>query len=137
MKQEKSCGALIIDKSDASYKILLIQHKTGHWSFPKGHVEANETEHETASREVKEETGIDIDFLPDFRESISYSPARGVMKTVIYFLAKPLTYDCRPQLSELAATAWFSFEEAEKRITFPNDKSLFAKMKEYVARNNY
>ena len=61
---EKSCG-IVLFYSD---EFLIIQHSTesnelkGHWDFPKGHVEENETELETASRELKEETGIE-----DFR----------------------------------------------------------------------
>ena len=56
MKYEKSCGAIIFDKD----KILVIQQKEGHWGFPKGHVEEGETEVETAIREIKEETNLDV-----------------------------------------------------------------------------
>ena len=56
MKYEKSCGAIIIKEG----KVLLLQEVEGHWSFPKGHVENNETEIETVVREVKEETNLDI-----------------------------------------------------------------------------
>lgn len=56
MKYEKSCGAIVIEDG----KVLLVKHNAGHWDFPKGHVEEGETEFETAIREVKEETNIDI-----------------------------------------------------------------------------
>lgn len=36
-------------------------HGTGEWSFPGGHLEFGETVFETAQREVKEETNLDID----------------------------------------------------------------------------
>ena len=55
MKQEKSCGCIVLDKRT----VLLIKHNSGHWDFPKGHVEGEESEVETAIREVKEETGLD------------------------------------------------------------------------------
>ena len=51
-EREKSCGCIIINKN----KVLLIKQTKGHWGFPKGHVEKDETEIETAIREVKEET---------------------------------------------------------------------------------
>jgi len=54
---EKSCGCIIINNG----KVLLVKQTKGHWGFPKGHVEANETEEETAIREVKEELGITLD----------------------------------------------------------------------------
>ena len=56
MKHEKSCGCIIIEDK----KVLLIKQTNGIWGFPKGHVEKNETELQTAEREVKEETGLDI-----------------------------------------------------------------------------
>mgnify|MGYP004419555925 CR=1 FL=1 len=61
MNYEKSCGAIVYRKFHGNTEILLIRHiKSGYWSFPKGHVEGNETEAETAIREIKEETNIDV-----------------------------------------------------------------------------
>lgn len=56
MEKEKSCGCIVIDNN----KVLLVKHNAGHWDFPKGHVEKNETEEQTALREVKEETNLDV-----------------------------------------------------------------------------
>ena len=59
MQYEKSCGAIIYRKFHGNTELLLIKHANGgHWSFPKGHVENNETEEETAKREIFEEIGI-------------------------------------------------------------------------------
>ena len=60
MKFEKSCGAIVLDEN----KVLVVTHQAGHTDFPKGHMEGNEIEEETAIREVKEETNIDIELLP-------------------------------------------------------------------------
>jgi len=67
MMHEKSCGAIVYRKSHGNIEILLIKHvNSGHWSFPKGHVEGSETEIETAKREIKEETAIDVMIDPTF-----------------------------------------------------------------------
>ena len=63
MKYEKSCGAIVLDGG----KILVIQQAEGHWGFPKGHVEAGETEVQTAIREIKEETNYDVEVNENFR----------------------------------------------------------------------
>ena len=54
MLHEKSCGAIVYRKYHGNTEILLIKHiNSGHWSFPKrGHVEGDETEEETAKREI-------------------------------------------------------------------------------------
>ena len=57
LKKEKACGCIIIENG----QVLLIQQTEGHWGFPKGHVEEGETELETAIREVKEETNLDVE----------------------------------------------------------------------------
>ena len=44
MRKEKSCGALVVRMGNDEPEILLIKHNGGHWAFPKGHVEAGETE---------------------------------------------------------------------------------------------
>ena len=97
MLHEKSCGAIVYRKSHGNTEILLIKHvNSGHWSFPKGHVEGNETELETAQREIKEETGIDVILDPTFRETVSYSPKKDTHKIVVYFLAKAKNFDFIP-----------------------------------------
>lgn len=81
MQHEKSCGAIVYRKSHGNTEILLIKHiNSGHWSFPKGHMEAGETEIETAIREIKEETSVDVMIDPTFRETVSYFPKRDTQK---------------------------------------------------------
>jgi 8-oxo-dGTP pyrophosphatase MutT (NUDIX family) len=47
-------------------KVLLVKHKKiGLWLPPGGHIENNETPGEAAVREVKEETGFDIELKPE------------------------------------------------------------------------
>ena len=125
MKREKSCGALVFRKTDRSYDLILLRHRFGgHWSFPKGHVEQGENEHQTAMREVKEETGVSIAIQDGFRESVEYFPKPGVKKQVVYFLGKALDEKLTPQEDEISEVRWVSIEEAGGMVTFSNDKRL-------------
>ena len=88
---EKSCGAIVFTKDAESIKYVIIESKEGVFGFPKGHVEKNETEIETARREVLEETGLRVEFLEDFQMEDSYSFQRNGetrIKHIVYFLAK-------------------------------------------------
>ena len=84
MKKEKSCGAFIIRDG----KVLLQKENKGHWGMPKGHVEDGETEVETAIREVKEETNLDITLNESKRYEITYIVDNEIEKTAVYFVAK-------------------------------------------------
>lgn len=124
MKQEKSCGAVIMNAWRRDYKVLLIHQVQGHWCFPKGHVEKDETELETAKREIREETGLKVKFINGFRHTLSYSPAPGIHKDVIYFLAVEKGGHMKIQEEELQGMDWVTPQEAMTRITFENDRVL-------------
>ncbi len=130
MRKEKSCGAIVYRKFHGNTEILLIKHiNSGHWSFPKGHVEPGETEVETAYREVMEETGIDILLYPTFRETVTYYPKRDIFKEVVYFLAKAKNYDFVPQEDEIAEIRWAEIDLAIQLLTYENDKAIVQKAK--------
>lgn len=112
-------------KNDGAYDLVLLRHKFGgHWSFPKGHVEQGENEHQTALREVREETGLTIRLLDGFRESVEYFPKPGVKKQVVYFLGKALGEVLIPQEEEISEVHWIPIDKAAEMVTFANDKRL-------------
>ncbi|MDY3988141.1 MAG: NUDIX domain-containing protein [Massilioclostridium sp.] len=133
MVYEKSCGAIVFRKFHGNVELLLIKHANGgHWSFPKGHVEQGESEVETAMREIKEETGIDVIVDPTFREVVSYSPKREIMKDVIYFIAKAKTHDYVPQEEEISEIKWVELGRVHTLLTYDNDKQLVNKAKPFL-----
>ncbi len=126
MKQEKSCGCIIInDKKE----VLLVHHNKGHWDFPKGHVEEGETEVETAIREVKEETNIDVEVNENYRYTTEYSPQEDVMKEVVYFLAKNINDKRNAQLEEVSEVKWFKLDDAVEKITYNTSKEILLRLK--------
>lgn len=133
MKQEKSCGAVVFSKTGGTTKYLLIQHVNGgHWSFPKGHVEDGESESQTALREIQEETGLTVELDTGFCWVNAYSPSEGVHKDVVYFVAQADDLNYKTQKEEILGAGWYSFDEAQKLITYPNDVSLFKEAVAYL-----
>ena len=99
---EKSCGGIIFYKTRQNTKILLVKNNNGrYWSFPKGHIEEGETEQETAIREIKEETGLDVTLVQGFREISEYSPFGKIRKRVVFFLARAFTDNVKIQEEEI------------------------------------
>ena len=128
MKKEKSCGAIVFYLKDNKEQILLIKHaNSGHWSFPKGHVEARETEVETALREIKEETGINVSIDTRFREVVTYSPKKDVLKDVVYFFATSEEYETFNQEEEVSDIKWVDLSSVVSCVSYKNDKALLRK----------
>ncbi|WP_028511256.1 NUDIX domain-containing protein [Ruminococcus sp. NK3A76] len=133
MLHEKSCGAIVYRKYHGNTEILLIKHvNSGHWSFPKGHVEGDETEVETAKREILEETGIEVNLDPTFRETVSYSPKKDTQKIVVYFVAKAKNTDYVPQEDEIAEIKWVEIDRAGSVLAYDNDRSIVNKAKKFI-----
>lgn len=123
MIREKSCGAVIYTVKDGQVLYLLEKMKKGHISLCKGHVEGAETERETASREILEETALTVRFLDGFRETIEYSPYPGCRKEVVFFLAKADHTRTVPQESEVREILWAAEEDAIRMLTHDSDKN--------------
>ena len=134
MKREKSCGALVYRITQSGQKeLLFIKHRHGtHWSFPKGHMEEGESEVQTALREVKEETGLDIDLDVYFRKSFEYSQTPNFKKMVVFFVGLATNDHVVRQEEEIGETRWIPLEQALAWVTFRNDKNLIRKAKKIL-----
>ena len=121
MINEKSCGCIIINSDN---KVLLVYEKgRDFWGFPKGHTEKDETEIETALREVKEEVGIDVKIDESIRYESKYS-FDNINKTVVFYKAIPVNENVLMQESEIEEYRWCSYDEAIKIIKYDNLKSI-------------
>ena len=132
--QEKSCGAVVHRERDGVREYLIIRHNGGHWSFPKGHVENDETEEETAKREILEETGLLTEIDTSFRCVVTYSPKNGVVKDVVFFLADVIGGTEHAQEEEIAQLEWFPFEKACEVVTFSTDTGVLEAAEEFIRK---
>ncbi len=124
MKYEKSCGAVIFDGD----KVLVIHQVKGHWGFPKGHVEEGETEVQTAIREIKEETNLDVEIDETHRYVERYSPEEGIEKDVVFFIAKKIGGEVRVQEEEVKDTEWLLPKDAMEKLTYETSKIILSKV---------
>ena len=133
LQETKSSGAIVYKVEGNEIKYLLIMLIRGNWGFPKGHFEGEETEKETAVREIFEETGLNVKFHDDFRETIQYFPAPFIFKTVIYFLAEAVTDNVKIQTDEVAEYRWVTYDEAAKLITYRLQKKILKKANDMLS----
>ncbi|MDO5737935.1 MAG: NUDIX domain-containing protein [Eubacteriales bacterium] len=123
--KEHSAGAVVFsDMPERKY--LVIRHKSGHWSFPKGHLEAGEDSLTAAHREILEETNLLVNFIDDFHRESHYFTRRG-LKLVDFYLAEARRPDkLRYQRAELCDARWLELSAAQKLLTFPEDRKILA-----------
>ena len=121
MNYEICCGSVVFNDN----KVLIIKHKYGHISFPKGHVEGNETEEETAIREVREETGIDIEIINDKKYYVQYENDNNSIEKVTYFIGKMIGGKLNPQLNEINSCFFEDENKVSDLITYDNDREMY------------
>jgi len=136
MGTEKSAGIVLFRNDSDKNEFLLLNYPQGHWDFVKGKIEQNETSHETALRETKEETGIsNIEFVNGFEESVEYDfrfKKENIHKKVIFFLAK--TNEKNIKLShEHNDYLWLEYNDALKKTTFENAKNVLTKANKFLS----
>lgn len=130
MKNEKACGAVI----EKDGKILLIYQNNGFWGFPKGHVERNETEAETATREIFEETGLWVELNEKNRFEFSYNiKNKNIHKTVVLFTAKVVD-DSRfkKQDEEISEMRWVKKNKVADILTYDDWKDVWRKIEKVI-----
>jgi 8-oxo-dGTP pyrophosphatase MutT (NUDIX family) len=128
MIREKSAGFILIsdDFHTSHYSVLLLHYRSGHWDFPKGNIETNETEMQAAIRELKEETDITIfRVIPNFRYTLGYKytkKSKLISKQVILFLASTKVKKVKIS-NEHIGYKWTRTNSSVDQLTYSNAKN--------------
>lgn len=131
-KKDSSYGIIPVRKEGSAWKVFLIhQYGSGgdvYWTFPKGHAEAGETKQQAALRELSEETGMLLQQMMTQKEYIqSYSFMYEdilIEKQVVYYIGVVSDPAYSIQEDEVKEAGWFSFSEAEERLSFEHARTM-------------
>ena len=142
MKKEWTASVYLIEDQ----KVLLIYHKKlQKWLPPGGHIEANETPGEAARREVREETGLEIEFYLQENISIEHWNAKSIERPYVCLLENIPSYHDLPShqhidfvyvarpINESSLSSfpyqWFSWEDL---IQLQPDQDIFQETLEVI-----
>lgn len=117
-------------------KVLLHKHpKLGKWLPPGGHLEPNETPPEAAKREVREETGLEIEFIEQENLKIDAYSCKSFERPFLCLLENVPAYKDKEahehmdfiylatpvELKEdLKGFQWYTYEELQHLELFPD-----------------
>lgn len=128
MTTERSAGFIIISDNlnGSPPSVLLLHYTSGHWDFPKGNIEIDETEMQAATRELKEETSIEtFTLIAGFRHILNYKYTRKsilISKQVTLFLASTKV-DKVIISHEHIGYQWAEINSAVNQLTYSNAKA--------------
>ena len=136
MQRETSCGAVVFTLCGGERRYVIVRGKKGFFGFPKGHMEAGETEQETALREIMEETGLSVQLIDGFRTEDEHPLIREgkpeTIKKIIYFAAVYENQETHAQESEITEIRLMTYEEAMKAFQFESSKRILAEANAFL-----
>ncbi|VYU65416.1 Diadenosine hexaphosphate hydrolase [Clostridium tertium] len=134
MKYEISSGAVVFTRKENNIYFAIVKSLEGYYGFPKGHIEANETEEEAALREIYEEIGVRAHIIKGFRTIDEYliPNKKDVIKRIIYFVAEYDKQKLCYQEDELEGAYLMKYEETMNVLQFDSSKRILKEAKTFI-----
>lgn len=137
-RSEESAGGVVFREGEEGPEIILVSRRDPKlFALPKGKPDPGESLHETATREVCEETGIAARILDDLGTvNYWYTDSEGVRveKTVYFFLMAPTGGDLGDHDHEFDDVGWYHLAEAQRLLTHQNQSHILHRAAELIAR---
>jgi len=122
-----SAGGVVHRSTDGQHEIVILHRRVPVlWALPKGTPDSGETLEETALRETREETGLEV-AIERRLGSIRYFFVRGSTrfhKTVHFFLMRPTGGRLEDHDAEFDEVAWVDLEEALAILNHATERSV-------------
>jgi 8-oxo-dGTP pyrophosphatase MutT (NUDIX family) len=122
-----SAGGVVHRSIDGRVQIALVHRRAPVlWALPKGTPDSGETIEETALRETREETGLEVE-IEERLQSIRYFFVRGTTrfhKTVHFFLMRPIGGSLDAHDAEFDEVRWTDLSEALAIMSHATERSV-------------
>jgi 8-oxo-dGTP pyrophosphatase MutT (NUDIX family) len=123
LAQVRAAGGVVRRAGPDGEEVLLVHRpKYDDWTFPKGKAQDDETDEETALREVEEETGLAC-VLGDELPTTQYRDSRDRSKVVRYWTMRVESGTFEPH-AEVDAIRWVTRAQAESSLTYSRDHDV-------------
>lgn len=153
--REISSGGVVLHRVDGRWHIAAIEPQRSPeemakrrskpvWALPKGLVDPGEKPDETASREIREEAGVEAELLTKLTD-IKYFYVRSwgdhakVFKIVSFYLFRYRSGtlgDIPPEMRvEVRNVAWVPLDEAPRRLSYSGEKKVAKLAQQWIAEH--
>jgi 8-oxo-dGTP pyrophosphatase MutT (NUDIX family) len=136
---EQSAGGVVVRGEDVAVIVPVKRDAEGRQvlALPKGHPDGDETPEEAATREVREEAGVDAKLVEELGE-VRYSYLRGgrrIEKVVRFFLFQYLGGDVTDHDHEIEDARWIPLTEAATALSYEGEREMIARALSRVAED--
>jgi 8-oxo-dGTP pyrophosphatase MutT (NUDIX family) len=121
VRNATAAGGVVFRRSGDELEVVLTGRASDQtWVFPKGTPDDGETTEETALREVREETGLDVEILRPIGTTEYWFavPGERVHKLVHFFLMRAIGGDVSRHDHEYDHVRWVPVHEARQLLSF-------------------
>jgi 8-oxo-dGTP diphosphatase len=119
-----AAGGVVWRRRDAALEVVLVHRpRYDDWTFPKGKLDAGETDEEAAKREVMEEASLPVNLGPEL-PSTTYLDKSGKHKRVRYWAMTPADGSEPTGANEVDEARWVRVDDARSLLTYPRDVEL-------------
>jgi 8-oxo-dGTP pyrophosphatase MutT (NUDIX family) len=133
-----SAGGVVHRITDGRIEIVIVHRRSPVlWALPKGTPDAGETIEETALRETREETGLEVEIVGPLR-SIRYFFVRRTTrfnKTVHFFLMRAVGGSTDAHDAEFDEVRWVELHEALALLSHATERSVVEEVSAVVGRS--
>jgi len=127
--REFSAGGIVVRRFHGRPWVACISLKDGEvLALPKGLIDPGESAAEAATREVREETGLDA-VLVEKLDDVRYwyrRPGARVFKVVSFFLFRYRSGSVRDHDHEVDAARWVPLADASEHLSYRGERSVAA-----------
>lgn len=141
MIREKSVGVIVFQRHPKDgLRFLVLYHRGNYWNFPKGKMEAGESEKRTALRELGEETGLrGVRLISGWRQATNFffkeerqGEKKLIKKEFVLYLGYASENVAVKINGEHNGYAWFDYKTAGKYLRFKSLKLILSEAYSFI-----